>query len=646
MHDAFVYDGIRTPFGRFGGALAGTRPDDLAAHVVRAIVARAPGLAEQGGGAIDEVVFGNANGAGEENRNVARMASLLAGLPTSVPGSTVNRLCGSSLDAVIIASRQIETGDAEVVLAGGVESMSRAPWVLPKTERLYPAADLNLASTTLGWRLVNPAMPKQWTVSLGEATEQLREQHGITRESQDTFAARSHRLADQAWADGFYDDLVVAMPGVDLARDESIRPDTTPERLANLTTVFRTSDAGGTVTAGNASPLNDGASAVMLGSARAAERIGLDPVARVAARGAGALDPQLFGYAPVEAANLALERAGIRWGDVSAIELNEAFAAQSLACLGAWPVDPDIVNRHGGALAIGHPLGASGGRIVATLARSLQRSGGRWGWPPSASGSVKASRWCSRTSPPAPADGSGRWGRPRPLRTPVEAVGLLHHDRRRPARARAVHVAVPDTVTDLVVDQVDAVRRDVLTVGVGAEQPAAGVEHHPDSVVAADLPVRLQRRAELVGGVGAGEGDAQVGLGAGRCLRRRHVDEANVVARLPSAGVGEVGDDDGGVVARVDAEATFGLDRVGHLSPCGGDLLDGAGRYGHHGERAGPALNDLGGPGSRGAGRRRAAGSRRRDRLGPIFGCGGGLVGAGHADPCEGSGRGSDGGSA
>ncbi|OFE16971.1 beta-ketoadipyl CoA thiolase [Humibacillus sp. DSM 29435] len=379
MHEAFVYDGIRTPFGRFGGALAGVRPDDLAAHVVRAIVARAPGLAAEAGAGIDEVVFGNANGAGEENRNVARMATLLAGLPTSVPGSTVNRLCGSSLDAVMVGSRQIATGDADVVLAGGVESMSRAPWVLPKTERPYPAVDLTLVSTTLGWRLVNPAMPQEWTVSLGEATEQLRERHGITRESQDAFAARSHVLADRAWADGFYDDLVVAVPGVDLARDESIRPDTTPERLAGLKAVFRAAESGGTVTAGNASPLNDGASAVLLGSAAAGDRIGREPLARIAGRGASALDPQHFGYAPVEAANRALERAGIRWSDVSAVELNEAFAAQSLACLGAWPVDPDIVNRHGGAIAIGHPLGASGGRVIATLTRSLERSGGRWG---------------------------------------------------------------------------------------------------------------------------------------------------------------------------------------------------------------------------------------------------------------------------
>ena len=375
---AYVYDAVRTPFGRFGGLLAGTRPDDLAAHVVRQIVSRAPGLAAGGfGEQVDEVVLGNANGAGEENRNVARMSTLLAGLPTSIPGTTVNRLCGSSLDAAMLASRSIETGDAEIVISGGAESMSRAPWVLPKTEKPYPVGDLALASTTLGWRLVNPAMPSEWTVSLGEATEQLREKHGVTRERQDAFAARSHRLADRAWSDGWYDDLVVQVPGVDLTRDESIRPDTTAERLAGLRTSFRTE--GGTVTAGNASPLNDGASAVLLGSEGARDEIGLDPVARIAGRGASALEPQYFGYAPVEAANAALARAGIGWDDIAAVELNEAFAAQSLACLDAWPIDAEIVNRHGGAIAIGHPLGASGGRILGTLARDLQRSGERWG---------------------------------------------------------------------------------------------------------------------------------------------------------------------------------------------------------------------------------------------------------------------------
>ena len=376
MNDAFVYDAVRTPFGRFGGALAASRPDDLGALVVRAVVDRSPGLTADAG-LVEEVVFGNANGAGEENRNVARMATLLAGLPTTIPGTTVNRLCGSSLDAAIIASRQIETGDADVVLVGGVESMTRAPWVMPKTEKPYPVGNLELSSTTLGWRLVNPRMPSQWTVSLGEATEQLRERHGVTRERQDEFAARSHRLADAALTEGFYDDLVVPVPGVDLARDESIRADTTAERLAGLRTSVRRED--GTVTAGNASPLNDGASAVLLGSADAQERLGLAPIARIAGRGASALDPQYFGFAPVEAAERALSRAGITWSDVSAVELNEAFAAQSLACIDAWDVDPDIVNRHGGAIAIGHPLGASGGRILGTLARDLQRSGGRWG---------------------------------------------------------------------------------------------------------------------------------------------------------------------------------------------------------------------------------------------------------------------------
>ena len=373
---AFVYDGVRTPFGRFGGALAGVRPDDLAAIVVRSIVERTPALSADPT-LIDEVIFGNANGAGEENRNVARMATLLAGLPTSLPGSTVNRLCGSSLDAAIIASRQIETGDAEVMIVGGVESMTRAPWVLPKTEKPYPASNLQLSSTTLGWRLVNPAMPSEWTVSLGEATEVLREKYDISRERQDEFAARSHQLADQAWRDGFYDDLVVAVDGVELARDESIRPDTTPETLAGLRTSFRTTD--GTVTAGNASPLNDGASAVLIGSESAGERLGRAPLARIAGRGAAANDPQFFGYAPVEAAEHALRKAGITWSDVGAVELNEAFAAQSLACLDAWDIDPQIVNRHGGAIAIGHPLGASGGRILATLAKDLRVSGSRWG---------------------------------------------------------------------------------------------------------------------------------------------------------------------------------------------------------------------------------------------------------------------------
>lgn len=375
MADAFLYDAVRTPFGRYAGALAGVRPDDLGALVIRETVRRAPSLEAE---RIDEIVFGCANGAGEDNRNVGRMSGLLAGVPTSVPATTLNRLCGSSLDAVIAASRQIAVGEADVVVVGGVESMSRAPWVLPKTERPYPAGGLELASTTLGWRLVNKLMPKEWTVSLGEATEQLREKYAVTRERQDEFAARSHRLADEAWTSGFYADQVVAVPGVALERDESIRPETTVEKLAGLKPSFRSPDAG-TVTAGNASPLNDGASAALLGSAKADALTGLTPIARVAGRGAAANDPQFFGFAPVEAANLALARAGITWADVDAVELNEAFAAQALACVDAWGIDPEVVNRHGGAIAIGHPLGASGVRILGTLARSLQVSGGRWG---------------------------------------------------------------------------------------------------------------------------------------------------------------------------------------------------------------------------------------------------------------------------
>jgi acetyl-CoA acetyltransferase family protein len=373
MSEVFVYDAIRTPFGRYAGALAGSRPDDLAAFVLRALLERSPDLDPA---QVGEVVLGNANGAGEDNRNVARMAGLLAGLPVTVPAATVNRLCGSSLDATIAGARQIALGEAEVVLVGGVESMTRAPWVLPKSSRAFPAGNAELVSTTLGWRLVNPAMPEVWTVSLGEATEQLREREGVSREDQDEFALRSHRLAAQAWDAGFYDDLVVRVPGVELDRDESIRADTTLEKLSALAPVFRKE---GTVTAGNASPLNDGASAAVLGTAGAADLLERAPVARVAGWGAAANEPQFFGFAPVEAANIALKRAGIGWGDVGAVELNEAFAAQSLACIRAWDVDPDLVNQHGGAIAIGHPLGASGTRVLGTLARSLERSGRRWG---------------------------------------------------------------------------------------------------------------------------------------------------------------------------------------------------------------------------------------------------------------------------
>ena len=373
MTAAYLYDAVRTSFGRFNGALAGVRPDDLASYVITALLQRNPRLE---GTAVDEVIFGNANGAGEDNRNLGRMAGLLAGLPVSVPATTVNRLCGSSLDAAMIASRSIETGDAETIIAGGAESMTRAPWVLMKPDRPFPASDVTAVSTALGWRLINKRMATEWTVSLGEANEQLREKFDISRERQDAFAYRSHQLAQQAWENGFYDDLVTSVPDVVLSRDENIRADTTPEKLAKLKPSFR---PDGTITAGNASPLNDGASALLIGSDSVADVIGREPTARIAGRGAAALEPQMFGYAPVEAAEIALRRAGIAWRDVGAVELNEAFAVQSLACIDAWRVDPDIVNCRGGAIAIGHPLGASGARILGTLAKVLREDGHRWG---------------------------------------------------------------------------------------------------------------------------------------------------------------------------------------------------------------------------------------------------------------------------
>ena len=370
---AHLYAAARTPFGKFNGALTDIRPDDLAATALMGVLTKTPALDPE---EIGDVVVGNANGAGEDNRNVGRMAALLAGLPVGVPATTVNRLCGSSLDAVIMGSRTVDSGDADIVLAGGVESMTRAPWVLPKPHRAFPPGDTTAVSTTLGWRLINPRMPKEWTVSLGEANEQLAEELGISRERQDALAARSHALADTAWNAGFYDDWVVPVEGVELARDEGIRPDTTTEKLAALRPVFR---SDGAITAGNASPLNDGASALIIGAEAARDRIGVDPIARIAGRAATALEPQRFGFAPVEAANQALGRAGIGWDQVGAVEVNEAFAAQTLACVDAWNVDLEIVNVKGGAIAIGHPLGASGGRIVGTLAKVLREKNERWG---------------------------------------------------------------------------------------------------------------------------------------------------------------------------------------------------------------------------------------------------------------------------
>ncbi|MCP2179603.1 thiolase family protein [Prauserella alba] len=373
MTDVFVLDAVRTPFGKYAGALAGIRPDDLAAHVLSALQERS-GLDPA---TVDEVLLGDANQAGEDNRNVARMAALLAGWPTSVPGSTVNRLCGSGVDAAMQASRTIAVGDASLAVAGGVESMSRAPWVLQKPEKAFPAGNQQLHSTTLGWRMVNPRMPERWTVSLGESTERVAEQYGISREAQDEFAVRSHVNAAKAWEEGFYDTHVVPVPGAEVTRDEGIRSDSTVDKLAKLKPAFR---AAGTITAGNASPLNDGASALLLGDRAGADRVGATPLARIAGRGAAGVDPDVFGIGPVRAAEIALQRAGIGWGDLAAVELNEAFAAQSLACLADWPeLDPDIVNVNGGAIAIGHPLGASGGRILGTLAHELRRRGGGYG---------------------------------------------------------------------------------------------------------------------------------------------------------------------------------------------------------------------------------------------------------------------------
>lgn len=369
MTGSFIYDAVRTPFGRAGGALSGVRPDDLAATVMRATVERTGLDAAR----IDDVIFGDANQAGEDNRNVARFGALLAGFPTTVTGTTVNRLCASSVEAVIQGSRAIEAGDAEVILAGGVESMSRAPYVLEKQAKPFPASgNPTLWNTSIGWRMVNPALPEHWTISNGESAEKIAREWGLSREAQDAFAVRSHELAAKAWADGVYDEEIVQVAGHELARDEGIRDGSTVEKLGGLRALFA---KDGSVTAGNSSSINDGASAVLLGGEDAA---GLgEPLARVAGRGAHGVDPDVFPIAPIEAANKALARAGRTWADVDFVELNEAFASQSLACIQGWPeLDPEKVNIHGGALAIGHPLGASGGRIIGHAAHELRRRGG------------------------------------------------------------------------------------------------------------------------------------------------------------------------------------------------------------------------------------------------------------------------------
>ncbi|MFD8720994.1 thiolase family protein [Streptomyces sp. NPDC059629] len=378
MNTVYIVDAVRTPIGRYNGGLASVRPDDLAAHAIRELLARTPDLDPD---RIEDVYFGNANGAGEENRNVGRMAALLAGLPTSVPGVTVNRLCASGLEAVIQAARAIAVGDASIAVAGGVESMTRAPYVLPKSDRPFPAGNAELYSTTLGWRMVNPKMDPQWTIPLGESAERIADKHKISREQQDEFALASHQKASEAQQQGLFDAELapVSIPqrkgeAVAFGADECVRPDASLAAMARLKPSFRTE--GGTVTAGNASPLNDGAAALLLTDEEGLEAIGREPLARVSATGVHALDPDYFGLAPVEAVNRALAKAGKTFEDLDVLELNEAFAAQVLGCVAEWPeFDPAILNPQGGAIALGHPLGASGARLAGTVAHQLARRG-------------------------------------------------------------------------------------------------------------------------------------------------------------------------------------------------------------------------------------------------------------------------------
>ena len=378
MKDVYIVDAVRTPFGKYSGSLASVRPDDLAAHAIRELLARTPELDPS---RIEDVYFGNANGAGEENRNVARMAGLLAGLPTSVPGVTVNRLCASGLEAVIQAARAIAVGDAHVALAGGVESMSRAPYVLPKNDKPFPSGHIEMYSTTLGWRMVNPKMDPQWTIPLGESAELIADKHKISREQQDEYALGSHQKAARAQADGLFDAELAPVPvpqrkGDPLAfgADECVRASTSLDAMAKLKPSFRTEN--GTVTAGNASPLNDGAAALLLVDEEGLRATGREPLARVSATGVSALDPDYFGLAPVEAVNRALTKAGKGFDDLSTLELNEAFAAQVLGCVAEWPeFDPAVLNPQGGAIALGHPLGASGARLAGTVAHQLARKG-------------------------------------------------------------------------------------------------------------------------------------------------------------------------------------------------------------------------------------------------------------------------------
>jgi len=376
---AFIVDALRTPIGRHGGALAGVRPDDLAAAAIAALVART-GVDP---GAIDDVILGCANQAGEDNRNVARMSGLLAGLPVTVPGVTVNRLCGSGLSAVIDAARAVACGEADLVIAGGVESMSRAPLVMAKAAEPWARGNVTAFDSTLGWRFVNPRMEAlHGTHPLGETAELVAELHHVSREDQDAFALESQRRWATAQAAGLFADEItpVAVPArkgppQSFSIDEHPRPETTAAELSALRPAFRKS--GGTVTAGNSSGINDGAAALLMASEAAVARLGKRPLARVVASAVAGVEPKHMGLGPIPATRRLLQRAGLRAQDLDLIELNEAFAAQALPCLRELELDPARVNVNGGAIAIGHPLGCSGARLAGTLAHALRRRGGR-----------------------------------------------------------------------------------------------------------------------------------------------------------------------------------------------------------------------------------------------------------------------------
>jgi len=382
---AYLIDGIRSPFGRYGGGLAGVRADDLAGAVIAALVARTKIPADR----IDDVVLGCANQAGEDNRNVARMALLLAGLPVTVPGVTVNRLCGSGMQAVADAARSIAMGEADLVIAGGVEQMSRAPLVMAKPVEAFPRGNQTIYDTTLGWRFVNPKMDKlHGTLAMGETAEKVAERCGVTREAQDAFALASQQKAARAQQEQrFARELTPITTGTDrksgaaivVSTDEHPRPETTAEQLAKLKPAFVPAGTKGTVTAGNASGLNDGAAAILLASEVAVKELGLVPIARYVAGGAAGVEPSYMGLGPIPASKKVLARAGLSAADIDVAEINEAFAAQAIPCVEQIGLDPDRVNVNGGAIALGHPLGASGARLVLTLAHELVARTSRFG---------------------------------------------------------------------------------------------------------------------------------------------------------------------------------------------------------------------------------------------------------------------------